>query len=55
LDVEPLSIERESPSLRGLSLSKDQPIDYKRVVILSSSLDRVDPERTFESLIVAMG
>jgi hypothetical protein len=42
-DVELLTLERESPSLWRFPLPEHQPIDQKRMVVLPSPLNRVDP------------
>jgi len=42
-DVQLLSVECEGPSLCRFPLSEDEPINNKRMVVLPSPLDRVDP------------
>jgi hypothetical protein len=42
-DVELLPVEREGLSLCWSPLPEDQPVDHKRMVVLPSPLDGVDP------------
>ena len=52
--VELLSVERESPSLCWFPFPEDQPVDHKRMVVLPSPLDGVDPRETSNSTVKAI-
>jgi len=43
-EVELLAVEPVGPSLSWSPLPEDQPVDHKRMVVLPSPLDGVDPQ-----------
>ena len=46
MNVELLSGEGESPFVCWKAFSKDEPIDYKGMVVLPASVNSVDPRET---------